>query len=462
MEPFPLLTEQVYSVSQLTQAVKDLLEGTFSSLWVEGEISNFRVPSSGHFYFTLKDASAQIRAVMFRSRNAALPFVPEDGLQVICRAGVSVYPPRGDVQLIVESMEPKGQGALQLAFEALKRKLAEAGLFEAGRKRPLPFLPRVVGVVTSPTGAAIRDILKVLWRRFPNLEIRFCPVRVQGDQAKIEIVEAIRTLNRDGKSDVIILGRGGGSLEDLWAFNEESVALAIADSRIPIVSAVGHEIDFTISDFVADVRAPTPSAAAEMIVPEREALLEGLATLESRLRGAWGRQVESRRESLSRLSRWLIHPGRRVQDGYMRLDELSERLRAVMGRRRYDGELHLDRARTRLFSGGPSRRVQSFAVRIESAKKDLLRLVKHSLEMKRQQSKEAASCLGSLSPLAVLARGYSITRRLPSRKVLRRAGEVCKGDPLEVLLAEGSLECLVETVRPDDPKRGGRNTGDDA
>ncbi len=461
MEPFLLLTEQVYSVSQLTQAVKDHLEGTFSSLWVEGEISNFRVPSSGHFYFTLKDASAQIRAVMFRSRNTALAFVPEDGLQVICRASVSVYTTRGDVQLIVESMEPKGQGALQLAFEALKRRLAEAGLFEAGRKRPLPFLPRVVGVVTSPTGAAIRDILKVLWRRFPNLEIRFCPVRVQGDQAKVEIVEAIRTLNLDGKSDVIIVGRGGGSLEDLWAFNEESVALAIAASRIPIVSAVGHEIDFTIADFVADVRAPTPSAAAEMVVPEIETLLEGLAALESRLRGAWRRRLDSRRESLSRLSRWLIHPGRRVQDGYIRLDELAERLRVVMGRRLYDGELYLDRARTRLFSAGPSSRVQSFATRVESAKKDLLRLVKHRLEMKRQQSKEAASCLGSLSPLAVLARGYSITRRLPSRQVLRRAGEVRRGDPLEVLLAEGSLECLVERVCPDDPKGGGRNTGDD-
>ena len=461
MEPFPLLTEHVYSVSQLTQAIKDHLEAGFSALWVEGEISNFRVPSSGHFYFTLKDASTQIRAVMFRSRNTALPFIPEDGLQVICRANLSVYPPRGDVQLIVESMEPKGQGALQLAFDALKRKLAEAGLFEGERKRPLPFLPRVIGVVTSPTGAAVRDILKVLWRRFPNLEIRFCPVRVQGDEAKNEIVEAIRTLNLDGMSEVIIVGRGGGSLEDLWAFNEESVALAIADSRIPIVSAVGHEIDFTIADFVADVRAPTPSAAAEMIVPEKEALIEGVSALENRLQKASARNLERWREGLFHLSRRLIHPGRRVQDGYIRLDDLSERLYAVIGRRVHEGDVHLDSMRTKLFSVGPSSRIESCAVRIESARRNLVRLVKHCREMKRSETKEAASCLGSLSPLAVLSRGYSITQQLPSRQVLRRAKEVRKGDPLEILLAEGSLECLVETVRPDDEKEEAKSATDD-
>jgi exodeoxyribonuclease VII large subunit len=452
LEPFPLLTEQVYSVSQLTQAIKDHLEERFTSLWVEGEVSNFRTPSSGHFYFTLKDESTQIRAVMFRSRNAALPFLPEDGLQLICRANLSVYPPRGDYQLIVESMEPKGQGALQLAFEALKRKLAEEGLFDEERKRPLPFLPRVVGVITSPTGAAVRDILKVLWRRYPNLEIRFCPVRVQGDQAKQEIVEAIRTLNLDGVSDVIILGRGGGSLEDLWAFNEESVALAIAGSSIPIVSAVGHEIDFTISDFVADVRAPTPSAAAEMIVPEKQALSEGLSTLESRLSKAFVRNLEERREGLAHLSRRLVHPGRRVQDGYIRLDELSERLHAVMGRRLRELGVHLGGTRTKLFAVGPSSRIQAYAVRIESAQRDLLRLARHCLEMKRQQSKEAASCLGSLSPLGVLSRGYSITYRLPSRQVLRSAREVRKGDPLEILLAEGRVACLAQSALLDEEK----------
>jgi exodeoxyribonuclease VII large subunit len=454
-----MLTEQVYSVTQLTHAIKDRLEESFPSLWVEGEVSNFRAPSSGHFYFTLKDATAQIRAVMFRSRNAALPFVPEDGLQVICRAGLSVYPPRGDYQLIVESMEPKGQGALQLAFEALKRKLADEGLFDQERKRPLSFLPRVVGIVTSPTGAAIRDVLKVAWRRFPDLEIRFCPVRVQGDAAKHEIVRAIETLNLDGMSDVIIVGRGGGSLEDLWAFNEESVARAIAQSEIPIVSAVGHEIDFTIADFVADVRAPTPSAAGEMVVQEKKALMEGLSALQDRLQRASERAQEKRRDGLASLSGRLIHPGRRVQDGYLRLDELSERLRAVAGRGLCDREVHLGSMRTKLLSAGPSSRIQACRIRTETAGRDLFRLARHALEMKRQRIREAAACLGSLSPLGVLSRGYSITRRLPSREILRRAHEVRRGDPLEILLSEGRVECVVETAGPGEDKADRRQQG---
>ncbi len=453
-----MLTEQVYSVTQLTHAIKDCLEASFTSLWVEGEISNFRVPSSGHFYFTLKDANTQIRAVMFRSRNAAIPFVPEDGLQVICRANLSVYPPRGDVQLIVDSMEPKGQGALQLAFEGLKRKLAEEGLFDTERKRPLPSLPRSVGVITSPTGAAVRDILQVIWRRFPNLEIRFCPVRVQGDQAGREIVEAIRTLNLDGLSDVIILGRGGGSLEDLWAFNEERVARAIFDSRIPIVSAVGHEIDFTIADFVADVRAPTPSAAAERVVPEKKALAEGIAALADRLQRASQRNLAARREIFVSLSRRLIHPGRRVQEGFIRLDELSERLVAVAGRGLQERAVHLDGARAKLFSAGPSGRIQACALKTESARRALLRLAGHGLELKRQRMREAAGRLGSLSPLAVLSRGYSIAYRLPSREILRYAQEVAEGDPVEILLSRGRLECIVETVRPGEGGEEGKAT----
>lgn len=449
-----MLTEQVYSVTQLTQEIKDHLENAFASLWVEGEISNFRAPSSGHFYFTLKDATAQIRAVMFRSRNAMLPFIPEDGLQVICRAGLSVYPPRGDYQLIVESMEPKGQGALQLAFEALKRKLAGEGLFDPDRKRPLPFLPRAVGVVTSPTGAAIRDILKVIWRRLPNLEIRFCPVRVQGDQAKHEIVRALHLLNLDGVSDVIIVGRGGGSLEDLWAFNEETVARAIAGSAIPVVSAVGHEIDFTIADFVADVRAPTPSAAAETVVPEKRALAEELSALAERLHRSAGRGMASRRDGLAILSRRLVHPGRRVQERYLRLDEMSERLRAVAERGLREREVHLAGLRRQLLSAGPASRIPACRIHSEAARRDLLRSMRYGLDMKRQRTREAATCLGSLSPLAVLSRGYSIARRLPSGQILRRAKEVRRGDPLEVLLAEGRLACLVESVEPGETVRG--------
>jgi len=262
LELYARAAEDVYTVSRLTREIKDRLEGSFPSVRVEGEISNFRVPSSGHFYFTLKDDASQIRVVMFRSRNQSLPFAPEDGMQVRVRAGLTVYPPRGEYQLIAEWMERCGHGNLQLAFEALKQKLAAEGLFDLDRKRPLPFLPSQIGVVTSPTGAAIQDILKVLWRRYPNLSVRLCPVRVQGDQAARGIAEALRLLNDEGAAEVIIVGRGGGSLEDLWAFNEEVVARAVVASRIPVVSAVGHETDFTICDFVADLRAPTPSAAA--------------------------------------------------------------------------------------------------------------------------------------------------------------------------------------------------------
>jgi exodeoxyribonuclease VII large subunit len=443
-----MLTEQVYSVTQLTHAIKDHLEHRFSALWVEGEVSNFRVPSSGHFYFTLKDAASQIRAVMFRSRNATLPFLPEDGLQVICRAALSVYPPRGEYQLIVDSMEPKGQGALQLAFEALKRKLAGEGLFDPARKRPLPILPRAIGIVTSPTGAAIRDILKGIWRRFPGMEIRFCPARVQGGEAKQEIVRAIETLNLDGASDVLIVGRGGGSPEDLWAFNEEIVARAIAASATPIVSAVGHEIDFTISDFVADARAPTPSAAAEMVVPEKKALLEGLFALEERLRRITGNHLERKKDRLAYLTGRLAHPGRRIEGGYLRLDELCERLRTAAERGLHERDVRMGSLRTVLFSAGPVNRIRTCAIRTESARRDLGRLVRHGLEMRRQRVREAASCLGSLSPLGVLSRGYSITRRLPSRQILRCAREVRKGDPLEVLFAVGRVECSVESVDP--------------
>ncbi len=455
MEPFPRISTEVYSVSRLTQAIKAHLESGFSSLWVEGEISNFRVPASGHFYFTLKDESSQIRAVMFRSRNAALPFVPEDGMQVVCRADLSVYAPRGEYQLIVEWIEPKGRGGLQLAFEALKEKLASRGFFDADRKRPLPYLPRVVGVVTSPTGAAVRDILKVLWRRFPNLEIRFCPVRVQGVGAAAEVAAAIRLLNEDGRADVIIVGRGGGSLEDLWAFNEEVVALAISESRIPVVSAVGHEIDFTIADLVADVRAPTPSAAAEIVVPEKEGLVRTVLELGERLRNGWARAQQRRREVLTHLAGRMVDPGKRVEQGYLRLDDLSDRLRFFMERRLETAAASLGGLRTRLDLLGPGPRLGAYAARLESTERDLARAMDHGLEMRRERLEKAAGRLEALSPLGVLGRGYSITRALPSRRVLRRAVETREGELVEVILAEGRIECRVKDVVPP-PEREGR------
>ena len=274
---------RVYTVTELSEEIKGLLEGHFPFLWVEGEISNFRSPMSGHYYLTLKDEHAQIRAVMFRNCARTLKFMPEDGMRVVAQGKVSTYTPRGEYQVILDYLEPMGVGALALAFEQIKRTLAAQGVFDKAMKKPLPFLPQRVAVITSPTGAAIRDFLKVLGRRFANVEVAVVPVRVQGEGASAEIIAALETANRQGSFDVIILTRGGGSLEDLWAFNQEDLARAIRRSRIPVISAVGHEIDVTIADLAADFRAPTPSAAAEMLVTEKEVLIERLFSLKKRL-----------------------------------------------------------------------------------------------------------------------------------------------------------------------------------
>ncbi len=444
-----LLLDEVYSVSRLTREIKNHLESRFASLWVEGEISNFRVPSSGHFYFTLKDENTQIRVVMFRSANQALPFIPEDGMQVTLRALLSVYAPRGEYQLIAEWMEPSGHGALQLAFEALKQKLAEEGLFDEDRKRPLPYLPQSIGLVTSPTGAAIRDVLNVLWRRFPNILVRLCPVRVQGAQAKDEIVDAIRLLNTAGEVDVIILGRGGGSLEDLWAFNEECVARAVSESVVPVVSAVGHEIDFTIVDFVADLRAPTPSAAAEMVVPEKIALVQASSAMRDRLQKAMSKNLVNREEKLYYLSSRMVHPGKRIQEGYVRLDELSERLRGAAIREVRQMRFRVQGLQDSLRQVSPSREIRTYSDRVESWGHELRRLMSYQLSMKRHQWREAAGRLESLSPLKVLARGYSIAQLQPSGRIIRSVENVRKGDAIAVKLSEGGLDCHVDAVHPD-------------
>ncbi len=452
MELFAGLADDVYSVSQLTREIKDRLEGSFPSLRVEGEISNFRAPTSGHFYFTLKDDASQIRVVMFRSRNQALPFLPEDGMQVTMRASLTVYQPRGEYQLIAEWMEPQGQGNLQRAFEALKQKLAAEGLFDPDRKKPLPFLPSRIGLITSPTGAAVRDMIKVLWRRYPNVSLRFCPVRVQGDLAGEEIADALEMLNEEGRAEVIILGRGGGSLEDLWAFNEEGVARAVAASRIPVVSAVGHETDFTISDFVADLRAPTPSAAAELVVPEKSALVQRTAVLEDRLKGA-ARNVLGRKEDhLHHLTRRLRHPGRRVQESLLRLDELSDRLFSAQARHLRELRSRIEVSRAMLRRASPARRVEEGTVRMDTARRDLFRFMQHAVHRKQQLWKEVVGRLDSLSPMAVLSRGYSITKVLPTGAILRDAGSVTPGDAVEIILASGELACTVDTVRSGEGK----------
>jgi exodeoxyribonuclease VII large subunit len=450
--PLPDAGRRVYTVSELTRAVKDTLEGRFGGLWVEGEISNLRVHTSGHVYFTLKDEEAQVRAVLFRSRGRRLRFEPADGLHILAFGRLDVYAVRGEYQLVCEVLEPKGLGALQLAFEQLKARLAAEGLFAAGRKRPLPALPRRVGLVTSPTGAAVRDFLRVVTRRFAGLQVLVCPVRVQGDTASGEIVEALSLLNRLGGLDVIVLARGGGSLEDLWAFNEEPVARAIAASKIPVISAVGHETDVTIADFVADLRAPTPSAAAELVVREKTELVRHLTTLRARLGQAMGRRTGRHVDRLAdfRRRRVLTDPGRPLRDWARRLDDLGTRLHRAMMRHDARARERLARAARALrpaLVGAPVRH------RVELVRQlggRLARGIRGETSRRRRAVEGLAAQLDGLSPLACLARGYAIAA-LPSGEVLTRADRVRAGERIGVRLREGSLGCRVEDVQGPGP-----------
>lgn len=397
---FAAAARRFLTVSELNEMVKDTLESQLDSVWVQGEISNFRVPPSGHFYFTLKDDQSQIAAVMFRRQGARLRFLPENGMAVLCLGRVSLYSVRGDLQLYVEDMEPQGQGALHLAFEQLKIKLAAQGLFAAERKRALPFLPRTIGIVTSDRGAALHDMLRVIGDRYADRRVVIRPVKVQGEGAAQEIAEAIADLNRLGGIDVLIVGRGGGSLEDLWAFNEEVVARAIFASAIPVISAVGHEIDFTIADFVADCRAPTPTAAAEMVVPRKIDLLERLGVLDSQLRKGMELKLEASREACASLAKRLADPTRKLREQQQRLDELTV---------------------------------------------DLVRRFRDRLRQHRDRLAQDSGRLSALSPLAVLERGYSIAHKLPEEKIVKDASMLNVGDRLRLTFATGKSVCRVES-----------------
>lgn len=389
----------ILTVTQLTAQIKTYLEGTFPDIWVEGEISNLSIPQSGHAYFTLKDDQSQIRVVLFRSSQRFLKFTLQHGIQVICRGRVSVYEPRGEYQLIVDYIEPKGVGALQLAFEQLKERLAKEGLFDLEHKKPLPVLPRRIGIITSPTGAAIRDMLRVIKRRHPKIHILIYPVPVQGVEAAPAIVAALQYFNREQNADVLIAGRGGGSLEDLWAFNEETVARAIYGSRIPVISAVGHETDYTIADFVSDVRAPTPSAAAEIVVKSEESFEESILSLESRLIGSMKHKLILMRSSVREYVRLLSDPRRRLERYSQRVDELMHRIALEL-------QHHLQRDRARLNA--------------------------------------MAEGLDHLNPLGILSRGYSITRKYPGGAILKDAADAKPGDIISTTLHKGAVWSRVE------------------
>ncbi|MGR9105619.1 MAG: exodeoxyribonuclease VII large subunit [Gammaproteobacteria bacterium] len=439
----------VYTVSRLNREAKALLAEHFWSLWVEGEISNLARPSSGHLYFTLKDDKAQIRCAMFRTERRRPGFQPADGARVLLRGMVSLYEVRGDYQLVVEYMEERGDGALRRAFEALKNRLMEEGLFDSGRKIPLPELPARIGVITSPTGAAIRDILTVLKRRFPAIPVLIYPVPVQGAEAKFEISAALAKADRRRDCDVLLLARGGGSLEDLWAFNEEVVARAIARCDLPVITGIGHETDFTIADFVADLRAPTPSAAAEAASPEQSEWMRNFKRHEERLRHA----MTSRCTNQHKVLNWLIgrlkqlHPGRRLQDQAQRMDELEVRLyrslKTKMGR--LDAKLTTHFAR--LQACNPLQTIKIFRTREQHLTQRLIGAARRTIEAKKKIVADLGHTLDTVSPLATLSRGYAIASRKENGTILRSALEVRVGELVETRLSEGSLLCSVTETR---------------
>ena len=440
---------QVYSVSKLTEKIQVLIEDHFDFVWVEGEISNFSTPASGHYYMVLKDEKAQIRAVMFRLQSRYLKFLPENGMKVIAQGRLTVYAPRGEYQIILDYLEPMGVGALALAFEQLKKKLAGQGIFDEEIKKPLPFLPQRVAVITSPTGAAIHDFLKIIRRRFANIEIVVIPVRVQGDEATTDMVKALDLVNRELKVDVIVLTRGGGSLEDLWAFNREELALAIRKSQIPVVSAVGHEIDLTIADLAADFRAPTPSAAAELLVVEKEILITSLNDTQNRLVSAVKRTLNKLHQELGYLAKDLQDPRKRLADTWMRLDEIHIKLTRLVDIFIRERRIRLNTERRALLIQSPLNVMISMKQRLDFQENYLNRAINGYIGDKHTAFSILEKSIKDLSPLSILRRGYSITRRLPGKIVLRDVSDVNRGDRVQVILAEGELECQVEKVEFD-------------
>jgi len=441
----PVAARRVYTVTELTIRVRDHLEDQFFEVWVEGEISNCRLWNTGHLYFTLKDSSSQLKGLMFRSALRYLRFKPGDGLRVVARGKISVYEPKGEYQLVCEHMEPQGLGALQLAFDQLKQRLQAEGLFDATRKRPLPALPRKIGVVTSLDGAAVRDIIKVLRRRYANAHVVIRPTRVQGDGAAAEIAEGIRAIARVPEVDVVIVGRGGGSIEDLWAFNQEPVARAIAACPLPVISAVGHESDVTIADFVADVRAPTPSAAAELVVARKDEFVGRIDRLHDRL-------VSCARSRVQRLSR-RVHElsGRRAMAGYTarlamterRADELtramSDAMRAAFALR----ERRLRGLERRLDASNALRRLARDRQRLVTADGALRTAISVRSHRARMQLGTAAGRLETLSPLGVLARGYAVCWNEDRTRAIRDSADVKPGDTVHVTLSHGAIAAKV-------------------
>ena len=482
--------KDVYPVSRLVREVRLMLDGSFPLLWVEGEISNLAMPASGHIYFTLKDSAAQVRCAMFRGRNQQLRFTPENGMQVLLRVKVTLYEGRGEFQLVVEHMEEAGSGALQRAYEALKARLGQEGLFDTAHKKPLPLLPETIGIVSSPDGAAVHDILHVLKRRFPAIKVILYPVAVQGETAPRQIAAAIQTADQRQECDLLIVGRGGGSLEDLWSFNDELVARALFACQIPTISAVGHEIDFTIADFVADVRAPTPSAAAELAVPEARQLVlnlhnllqtlssriqqklfneqrhiryltqrlprpqqqlklqqQQLKRLQTQLEYSFQRRLQSKQQQLDYLSARLPHPQLRISWRQTRLQDLSQRFEKAFAVQQQQFRQQSQNLNARLQRLLPVSRLKQQQRLVESLSTQLNRLTRQQINDHKKQLVQLMRTLSVVSPLNTLERGYSITSDADSGNVIYRSDEVIIGQTVQVRLFEGELNCEVRNKK---------------
>ncbi len=439
--------KEVYAVSRLVREARGVLEGSFPLLWVEGEISNLAMPGSGHIYFTLKDEAAQVRCAMFRNRNRQLRFIPENGMQVLLRVRVTLYEGRGEFQLVVEHMEEAGSGALQRAYEALKHRLSEEGLFDQKFKKELPDIPTAIGVVSSPDGAAVHDIITVLNRRFPAAKVILYPVAVQGTDSAQQIAQAIFLADQRQECDLLIISRGGGSLEDLWSFNEEQVARAIFACELPIISAVGHEVDFTIADFVADVRAPTPSAAAEIAVPDTADWLVKINNYRQRLAELLIAYLKNERRHFNYLQQRLLSPQTKIEQQQQRLDRLQQQFQRAYRQLINDKRHQLDHWSVRLKH--PQQKIETQHYKIASLNDRLQQSIQNKIDNIRSNLSQQIRTLAAVSPLNTLERGYSITTESESGSVLRNVANIELGQHINVRLQQGQLRCEVKEVKHD-------------
>jgi len=446
MNEIPDNQRDIYNVTRLNREVRAVLEGSFPSIWLQGEISNFACPASGHMYLSLKDAHSQVRCAMFKGKNRFLKFEPENGAEILVRANVSLYEARGEFQLIIEQMELAGEGGLQRAYEELKQKLFKEGLFEEEHKKPVPTLPRTIGVITSPTGAAIRDILSVLKRRYPAGNIIVYPVAVQGDGSAEQITTMLRTAEKRHECDVIILSRGGGSIEDLWAFNNETLARTIFDCSVPVVSGIGHEIDFTIADFVADQRAATPSAAAELVSPDQMQIKQTLSLQQNRLMQILQTSLSTLKQNISHLQKRLPHPATQLQNNAQRLDAISLRMNHSIKSTVTQQSHRLHEQLTNLNKHSPLQRLKFYMERSEQMYQRLQQATNHLYQNLNAQIQTVTRALNAVSPLATLNRGYAIVQKYDNQEIIRDARQLVSGDEVLTRFSRGQAKCTVNEV----------------